>query len=66
MDWSDRILYAIVGAVGVTGIALFAMLFWLDEVRWPIIGAATPVGGIAGALIGEKIWELLRGLWDAT
>jgi hypothetical protein len=66
MDWTDRLIYAVVGAIGISGVALFAMLFWLDAIQWPLLGAAAFVGGAAGALLGEGIWGLIRGIWDAS
>ncbi len=60
----ERIVYAIIGAVGAAGIVAIDLYFWTDEMPIPLVGGAAVLGGVAGLVVGEKIWELLRGLWD--
>ena len=60
----ERFIYAIIGADGAAGIVAVALYFWADEMPILIVGTAAGLGAVAGLVMGEKIWELLRGLWD--
>ncbi len=65
MTITERLIYGVIGAVGTAGVAVMAQLFWLDEIRWPITGGAGVIGGIVGFVVCDKIWELLRIVWES-
>ncbi len=58
----ERLLYGLVGAILGAVIALSAM-WYIDEIVVPIVAACAVVAGLAAALGGERVIDLLKDLW---
>ncbi len=60
---AERLLYGLAGACLGAMISGSTMWFWLDEIIVPIVAACAVVAGLAAALGGHWVIDLLKEVW---